>query len=96
MTIPIHQDQEEMVEHRDKINTDTANVSQVEMREFVDKVHVPQVHSLGYEGVGFSFTHVLADGVLDEDQMRRLKEGFLACWVHWRTRRSLTLSAPVQ
>lgn len=44
MTMPIHQNQKGMVEHGDNIKTDTsANVSQVEMREVVDKVHVPQM-----------------------------------------------------
>lgn len=60
------------------------STSQVNPGEVVDKADVPRVHSLGYEGVGFSLwevTHALADGVLDEDRMQRLKNGLLALLV---------------
>lgn len=72
--------QEKMMGLRDNTHTST-NMSQKDAEKVVEKANDPRVHSVGYDGVGFSLwevAHALADGVLDENRMRRLKSGFLA------------------
>lgn len=61
-------------------DTDTS-ISQEDTEEIVENDDGIRKHSAGYDGVGFTaweVTHSLADGVLDEDRMRRLKNGFFA------------------
>lgn len=65
---------------RDNTHTSTT-MSKKDAEKVVEKANDQRVHSVGYEGVGFSLwevAHALADGVLDEDRMRRVKSGFLA------------------
>ncbi|MCJ1463850.1 hypothetical protein MMC07_002459 [Pseudocyphellaria aurata] len=57
----------------------TPNLSQEDAEEVVEKDNDIRKPSAEYDGVGFTdweVTHSLADGVLDEGRMRRLKNGF--------------------
>lgn len=66
-------------------NTDiSANDSQQNTEKVADIADIPRGASWGYKGYGFSLwevTHALADGVLDETRMQRLKDGFLTLLV---------------
>lgn len=63
-------------------NTDTsAYESQGDTGGIFNNVDVPLAHSVGDESAEFFLWKIaqeLADGILDEDRMRRLKNGFLA------------------
>lgn len=63
-------------------NTDrSADGSQEDTVEIVDKADGPRTHSWRYEDFGFSLyevTDALADGVFAKHRMQRLKNGFLA------------------